>query len=120
MDEYLQFARGLADQAGAIMLEHFQVGVAKRDKAEADNTPVTIADTQINRLVIEAVRAKHPTHAVIGEEESHPADGVEFTWVCDPIDGTIPYTMGIPTNLFSLALVDGEGQPVVAVVYDPY
>lgn len=120
MNEYLEFAKRLADEAGEIMLRHFQVGVLSQAKAHEGDTPVTIADREINRLVIEAVQAKYPSHAVIGEEESHVVTGAEFTWVCDPVDGTIPYTMGIPTNVFSLALVNGEGRPVVAVVEDPY
>jgi fructose-1,6-bisphosphatase/inositol monophosphatase family enzyme len=120
MNEYLQFAQDLADRAGAIMLEHFQVGVPSQAKPEAGDSPVTIADTQINRLVIEAVQAAYPGQAVIGEEESHRVEGSELTWVCDPIDGTMPYTMGIPVNVFSLALVNKDGEPVVAVVFDPY
>lgn len=120
MTEQLEFAKNLADEAGVIMLQHFQVGVANEAKALEGNTPVTIADTAINSMVIEAIKKQYPEHAIIGEEESHVQDKAEYTWVCDPIDGTIPYVMGVPTNVFSLAMVDSEGSPVVAVVYDPY
>ena len=37
--------------------------------------------------------------------------------MCDPIDGTIAFSMGEPTFMFSLALVE-DGQPVVAVAAD--
>lgn len=120
MNEYLNFAKQIADQAGAVMLEHFRVGVANQSKEHEGNTPVTIADRTINSIVIEAINKNYPDHAVIGEEESSHKEGAEFTWVCDPIDGTIPYVMGIPTNVFSLALVNRAGDPVVAVVHDPY
>ena len=120
MIEQLDFAKALADEAGAVMLQHFQVGVANETKALEGNTPVTLADKTINSMVIEAIKNQYPDHSVIGEEESSRRDNAEFTWVCDPIDGTIPYVMGVPTNVFSLAMVDKEGQPVVAVVYDPY
>ena len=120
MTEQLDFAKGLADEAGEVMLQYFQVGVANETKALEGNTPVTLADKAINSMVIEAIKKQYPDHAVIGEEESHRQDNAEYTWVCDPIDGTIPYVMGVPTNVFSLAMVNKEGQPVVAVVYDPY
>lgn len=120
MTEQLEFAKNLADEAGEIMLQHFQVGVANETKVLEGNTPVTIADTAINTMVIEAIAKQYPTHAVIGEEESKIQEDAEYTWVCDPIDGTIPYVMGVPTNVFSLAMVNKEGQPIVAVVYDPY
>ena len=39
----------------------------------------------------------------------------------DPIDGTVPFSLGIPISTFSLALVDkSEGQPVLGVAYDPF
>jgi len=120
MTEHLEFAKSLADEAGEIMLQYFQVGVESTAKTYEGNTPVTIADTAINSKVIEAIHKQYPDHAVIGEEESSKKESAEYTWVCDPIDGTIPYVMGIPTNVFSLAMVDKNGQPVVAVVYDPY
>lgn len=120
-EQQLDFAKGLAQEAGEVMLQHFQVGVPSEQKESEDNTPVTIADKAIYRLVIDSITQQYPTHAVIGEEESLPKENAEFTWVCDPIDGTIPFVIGMPTNVFSLALVDNKnGQPVVAVVYDPY
>ena len=117
---YLDFAKDLADKAGAIMLQYFKIGVANQTKELEGNTPVTVADTTINSMVIQAIRDKYPTHAVIGEEESNRQEGAALTWICDPIDGTIPYVMGVPTNVFSLAMVNKDGQPVVAVVLDPY
>jgi myo-inositol-1(or 4)-monophosphatase len=121
MKPYVDFAKDLANQAGEIMLQHFQVGVANDIKEHEGNTPVTIADKTINTLVIEAVKKAYPSHAVIGEEESYRQENAEYVWVCDPIDGTVPFVMGMPTNVFSLAMLDSkDGQPVIAVVYDPY
>lgn len=99
------------------MLEHFQIGIEKKDKA--DGTPVTIADTKINQMVIDAIEQNYPEHAIHGEEASHKKENAEYVWACDPIDGTIPYMLGVPTNQFSLALVQ-NGKPIVGVVYDPY
>jgi fructose-1,6-bisphosphatase/inositol monophosphatase family enzyme len=117
MEEYLNFAKQLAEQAGEIMLTYFKLGVEHETKSDA--TPITIADTQINKMVIDAVAEQYPLQSVLGEEESSDATDTEFLWVCDPIDGTIPFTLGIPTSLFSLALVQ-NGVPVLGVLYDPY
>ena len=116
MDEYLSFAKQTAFKAGEIMLRHFTVGV--HAELKSDNTPLTIADTTINAMVISEVETTYPEHSILGEEAS-VAKSSDYTWVCDPIDGTIPYSMGIPTNCFSLALVK-NGEPIVAVLYDPY
>ena len=118
MTSELVFAKSLAAEAGEIMREHFRFGVAYRDKV--DGTPVTDADEAINDLVVERVATQYPGDGVIGEERSSsPADSSRRVWVCDPIDGTLPFTLGVPTNLFSLALVE-DGVPTMGVLYDPY
>lgn len=113
----LEFAKQLAYQAGDIMLKYFQVGVPKQDKA--DGSPVTIADREVNELVIASVKKEYPNDGVLGEEESSLKEHAEYLWVCDPIDGTIPYIFGIPVSQFSLALVK-NGEPLIGVLYDPY
>jgi fructose-1,6-bisphosphatase/inositol monophosphatase family enzyme len=121
MEEYLTFAVQLSEAAGDIMLEYFQIGIPVELKAAEGNTPVTIADKAINQLVVDRVQKQYPSHAVLGEEQSLDRKDAPYTWVCDPIDGTIPFSKGVPTNVFSLALISNEdGQPQVAVVLDPY
>lgn len=116
MNEYLDFAKRIALHAGEIMLKYFDADVSLREKA--DKTIVTIADEEINHMVIAEVEKAYPEHAIFGEEESSSRIS-EYTWVCDPIDGTVPYSKGIPVSVFSLALVQ-DGRPLVGVVYDPF
>jgi len=114
--KYLEFAKRLADKAGGIMLKHFHVDVETRTKA--DKTIVTIADEEVNRMVIEEVAKAFSSHSVLGEEQSVDKQS-KYIWVCDPVDGTTPYAKGIPVAVFSLALVV-EGTPLVGVVSDPF
>lgn len=116
MDDYNKLAVGLAKKAGKLIKQNFTTGMEKQWKA--DNTPLTVTDTTINRLVIETIKKKYPDHGIIGEEES--AEGAsEYVWVCDPIDGTIPFSHGYPLSTFSLALTK-NGEPVLGVVFDPF
>ncbi len=115
--EYLEFAKSLAQEAGKIMRRYFNADDAGTI-AKEDKTPLTIADTSINQMVIDAVKAKYPDHGVLGEEDSFGEDR-DSVWICDPIDGTIPFTHGLPTSVFSLALTI-NGYLEVAVLCDPY
>lgn len=117
LDEYLEFAKELAEEAGKIMLRYFQAEDIGTEWKE-DNTPLTLADTTINKLVIGKVSKSYPEHGVHGEEES-VHEGREFMWICDPIDGTMPFSAGLPISTFSLALAK-NGKPLVGVVYDPF
>ncbi len=47
------------------------------------------------------------------------AGSAEYTWVCDPVDGTVPFSHGIPVSTFSLALTK-NGESILGVVYDPF
>lgn len=99
------------------MRRHLQIGIAAESKE--DGTPVTIADTEIDNLVVEAVKSTYPEHAILSEEGDISPTPAEYTWVCDPLDGTQPYTFGVPVSMFSLALVK-NGVPILGVMYDPY
>lgn len=115
----LIFAIDLAQTAGQVMNRYFQAEDIATEWKE-DDTPLTIADTTINDMVIERVKQAYPDHSVIGEEASYEVQG-NFVWVVDPIDGTVPFSLGMPFSTFSLGLVDkNDGQSVVAVAYDPF
>ncbi|MDO8335922.1 MAG: inositol monophosphatase [Candidatus Saccharibacteria bacterium] len=112
----IEFAKNMAIVAGEIMKKYYRVEQGVEIKE--DNTPVTLADKEINDLLIESVKTEFPEHGVLGEEASWNEDR-EKLWVCDPIDGTVPYILHVPTSAFSLALVI-DGVPTVAVIYNPW
>lgn len=116
MKKYEKFAKDIALEAGKIIKDNFVFGINKEWKS--DNTPVTEVDLRVNALIIERVRKEFPDHSVLAEEGSDVIDNSRFTWVCDPVDGTIPFSHGVPIFTFSLALVD-NGKPVLGIIYDP-
>lgn len=111
-----QFAIKIAKQAGKIIVSNFSMGMKKNWKA--DSSPVTKTDIAVNKMVIQEAKKYFPTHGVLGEEQSYAVEGKEYLWVCDPVDGTVPFSHGFPTFCFSLALVK-DGVPILGVVYDP-
>lgn len=118
MEKYLQFAKELAKEAEEIALKYF--GFEVENTWKDDNTPLTKADTEINDLVIKRINENFPEHSIYGEEKSDLKENSKYIWVCDPIDGTMPFSNGLPMFTFSIALVDqSNGLPVLGVVNDP-
>lgn len=115
MNEYLEFAKEIALEAGKIMKKYF----SRKDISsyKGDRTIVTLADTEINSYLIKRVKEMYPTHSVDGEEEQFGKS--DYVWVCDPVDGTAMYARSIPVAVFSLALVI-NGVSTVGVIYDPF
>ena len=111
----IDFAKDLAYKAGKIIRTNFSLGMKKQWKA--DGTPLTLTDKIVNELVINKITKKFPTHSILGEEKKLMKKNSSFTWVCDPVDGTIPFSHGYPTFTFSLALVK-DGKAILGVVYD--
>ena len=112
---YLEFAKSIALEAKKIMIKYFNQDNGENYKL--DKTIVTLADKEINSILIQKVKETFPTHAVDGEEEQFGES--KYLWVCDPVDGTAMYARHIPTAVFSLALVI-DGVSTVGVVYDPF
>lgn len=115
MEEYLEFAKEIADYAGKVMIKYFSEDNGANYKE--DNTIVTKADKEINDYLVKRVKETFTEHAVDGEEEGFGES--KYKWVCDPIDGTAMYARHVPVAVFSLALVV-DGKPVVGVIYDPF
>lgn len=114
---YKSFCEDIAKEAGNIIKKHFVFPMNKVWKE--DCTPITKTDMEVNKLIITKVHELFPGHDVLGEEESSLENKGEYVWVCDPVDGTIPFSHGVPTAVFSLALVH-NGIPLVAIIYDPW
>ncbi len=117
MNTHKKFAMHLAEQAGTIIRKDFTLGMKTRWKK--DNTPLTATDLVINQLVIDSVKQRFRGYSVLSEEGDYFSEASEYVWVCDPLDGTIPFSHGIPVCAFSLALVY-RGESILGVVYDPF
>lgn len=118
MEEYLKFTKELAEEAGKIALKYFSFETGTTWKE--DGTPLTVADTEINDLVIRRINEKYPDHSIYGEEKRDEKAGSRYIWVCDPIDGTMAFSCGLPIFVFSIALVDqSTGLPVLGLINDP-
>jgi fructose-1,6-bisphosphatase/inositol monophosphatase family enzyme len=116
MNEHIDFAKELAHEAGEIMMKYFQAENLGLELKE-DKSPVTLADTEVNALVIARVKQRFPDHGVLGEEDSFNLKSNKL-WIVDPVDGTSSFARGLAGWVFSMAYVE-DGKPQVAVVYDP-
>jgi len=97
--------------------EVFGAGTAGGDdtvRAKSTPTdPVTVVDTETERLLRDRLARLRPGDPILGEEGGGPAgvhaasDGA-VTWVLDPIDGTVNFVYGIPAYAVSVgAQLDG-------------
>ena len=88
-------------------------------RIKADRTPVTATDEAINKFVVQSFHTDYPHIDLVGEEESREVVGAEYRTFCDPVDGTFPFSHGVPTSTFVLSVLKGD-TPLLGVIYDPF
>ena len=93
-EQLKNFANELADQARDIALAYYRQPLDVESKS--DNSPVSIADTSIEKKLRESINRVFPDHGVLGEEYERKQSNSEFLWVIDPIDGTKSFVKGHP------------------------
>jgi 3'(2'), 5'-bisphosphate nucleotidase len=115
---WLALAVDLAEQAAAVIREVRAAGFAVTEKADA--SPVTVADTRAEALILRGLRAACDI-PVIAEEEVAAglvtAPGDAF-WLVDPLDGTREFAAGRDEFAVNIGLIRG-GVPVLGAVASP-
>jgi len=114
--ELLDLARSIAWEAGQLAARRRAEGVEVAATKSSVVDVVTAADREVEEFVRARIREARPGDAVLGEEgglEEAGGGGTSgLTWVVDPIDGTVNYLYGIPSYGVSIAVVEGDPDPL--------
>lgn len=111
----LETSLELARAAASVALQHFGSAAAE---TKADDSPVTIADRECERLIAARLAEAFPADGVFGEEGARRAGASGRRWIIDPIDGTRDYVRGTFLWAHLLAL-EAEGEIVLGVASFP-
>tara|TARA_B100000886_G_scaffold340480_1_gene310360 strand:+ start:50733 stop:51632 length:900 start_codon:yes stop_codon:yes gene_type:complete len=93
-------------------------------KNKDENNPVTIADLEVNDLVLNSIKYKYPNFGwkYLSEEnvklEKYCDLNSEWVWVLDPLDGTKDFIQGTGNYAMHLALMYKK-KPILGVVLIP-
>lgn len=112
LDVALQAAMAAAD----VVNRYFSTGVEVVTKA--DNSPVTAADIEAEKVIRNVLLKAFPEYGFYGEETGETGRDAEYLWLVDPIDGTKSFIRGMPYFSTQIALMH-KGQLVVGVSSAP-
>ena len=119
LKEMENFAVGMTRRAGAILLEQFRKPLTIEYKSKDNTNPVTDADKRSEEYLKEAILKEYPDHGILAEEGSQVDSAVSgFTWVLDPLDGTVNYINGLPIFGVSVGVLY-RGAPVLGCIFTP-
>jgi 3'(2'), 5'-bisphosphate nucleotidase len=115
----IRVACAAAEQAGNVLERFYEEGDVE-EKRKEDDSPVTVADLEANRTLLEVLCRECPDDAILSEESTDDLERLERerVWIVDPLDGTRDFIArtGDFAVLVGLAV---HGEPVVGAVYRP-
>jgi fructose-1,6-bisphosphatase/inositol monophosphatase family enzyme len=131
-DRVAETAISAARRAGAIQLNHFRNATVRCTRLLHDVKLET--DQVCEKAIIATIRETFPDHLIFTEESGGVPGSGEYTWIVDPLDGTVNFWHGLPFFCVSIACyrnggrtaVDGgtqvglPGAPVTGVVFLPF
>lgn len=110
----------IAARAGAAIMQIYDAGFAVERKE--DNSPLTLADLESQRIIIEGLTELTPDIPVLSEESAQAPWNERRSWrelwVVDPLDGTREFVKRNGEFTVNIALVV-EHEPVLGLVAAP-
>ena len=116
LDEFSDFSIHLADESEKIIKKYFRTSLDVDSKE--DQSPVTIADKEVELKIREIIKTHYPEHGILGEEFDQTNIESEYIWVIDPIDGTRSFIAGHKDFGTLIALVYNN-KPIVGIINCP-
>lgn len=115
-DSLLNLAVDAAKEAGAVLREQFGKTHDIKFKREID--VVTESDLLAEKIIIEKIKSKFPSHSILTEEAGSIDGSNDVCWVIDPLDGTTNFSHDFP--VFSVSIgIEVEGVVIAGAVYHP-
>ncbi len=110
--DLLDIARTIALQAGELAARRRSEGVTVAASKSSSVDIVTEADRETEALIRGMLADARPNDGFYGEESTATAGTSGLTWLVDPIDGTVNFLYGLPHYAVSIAVVEGDPDPL--------
>jgi len=114
--DFKEVATKAALEAGKFILEKQKHMGKITSKGHADI--LTEADLGSEKIIVDLIKKNFPKHSILSEEMGAEDNSSEYTWIIDPLDGTIFFSRGIPLFSVSIALKHKK-EIILGVVYAP-
>ena len=106
-----------AKAGGKILQKYFGKNLKTKQKSTKSDLR-TIADTEAEKEILKVLEKEFSKYNIWSEETDYIDKKSEYTFIIDPLDGSMNFITGIPYFSVSIALMKND-EPILAVVYNP-
>lgn len=117
MHPILNIAIAAARNASKIVLRSLDKLDSLNISSKGHNDFVTEVDKKSEEAIIQTIQKAYPDHAILAEE-SGVIGSHDYTWIIDPLDGTLNFMHGHPHFSITIA-VQYKNKTKHGVTYDP-
>jgi myo-inositol-1(or 4)-monophosphatase len=116
MQTMIRAARAAGDR---LKLDFAEIATLEIKHKNGPADPFTIADVRAEQTVKAILAEAYPDYGFLGEEGGVTVGAdAGNTWICDPLDGTANFLIGLPIWAVNIAL-QRDGEIVAGVTYVP-
>ncbi len=116
-----EFCCGIAVNAGKKIMEIYSdEKLFNVVEIKSDDSPLTLADTASNEIIVSALRKKYPDYAILTEEEKDDLSRLNnpYCFIVDPLDGTKEFIKRNGQFTVNIAL-SYNNRAILGVIYVP-
>jgi myo-inositol-1(or 4)-monophosphatase len=118
LDKHLDVAKRAALQAGQFLLGNLGGTKGIHYKSEGHENPSSSADEEAEGIILNILGSNFPEYGSISEERGEKSGSSDYTWLIDPLDGTVNFIHGVRYFAVSIALAYRD-DVILGVVYNP-
>lgn len=116
--EDISIIKNIAISAGNKICE-IKYKSEKKVRYKKDATPVTIADIESNKIILDNLKKNFPAIPIISEESNNIIHLNEnYYFLVDPLDGTKEFIKGSEEYTVNIALMK-KNKPILGIIYIP-
>lgn len=113
----IEKAKRAVVEAGDVAIRVKRAGLSSRSH-ESETNISTEGDTLAEERILAIIKKNFPEHNIVTEETGRVDRGSKFTWIIDPIDGTLAYFSGLDTFGISVGLFKDD-KPFLGAINFP-
>ena len=119
MSNLLKHSLKAVEKSAMIIKDYFKKIDYVYQKNKNYRDLVSEVDILSEQTIIETLKTKFKHHNFLAEESGFENNSSNYTWIIDPLDGTVNYTRGIKMCAISLAL-KYKSKTILGIVYNPF
>ena len=118
MNDFIDVAKRAALQAGQLILNNLDEIREVNYKGKGHFNPSSQVDKEAESVILDIISGAFPEHNFIAEERGETGSPSDYSWLIDPLDGTVNFIHKHRYFGVSIAL-SHQGDIILGVVYNP-